>query len=156
MLDFYTRNNQTTLDNWRLAGTPRIVAYLASESDCTNPLCGWDEFTQSGKLMDCAVCGGDGKIITFQEHTFRARVVWGAADLRYMQPTPGVEIGDVYLGIVRGDNWLITKLLESQRSYLVVDGKTVRPTSVNPSVVPNVGEGYLVSCKLYTPSSSED
>lgn len=157
MLDFFTGMNQSHFENWRLNGAPgRVLCYLPTETECPNTSCGWDSFSQSGKLLGCPVCGGRGKVSTWDTHTLRARVVWGGADLRYFQPAPGVEIGDVYLTVVRGDDDLVNQVIANQRAYMIVDGKTVRPSNTSPSVIPNVGEGTLVTCNIYTDITADD
>lgn len=157
MLDFFTALNQNGFDDYRLQGVPgRVTAYLAQESDCTEPGCGWDPLSQSGKRMDCPICHGQGKTVTFQTYVVRARVVWGANAFAYFKPSPGVELGDVTLGIVPSDTSVIEAVLQEASSYLIVDGKTVRPTNTSPSVVPGIEESVLVSCNLYTNSIEPD
>lgn len=150
MLDYFTANNNAHLENWRLLGTPRVYAYLPTEAECTYPGCGWDAFSQSGKLTGCPQCQGRGKLFHWEVSTLRARVVWGNANLNYMQPAPGTEIGDVYLGITLADGELMDALIATQRAYLMVDGKRVRPNNTAPNIVPGIGEGILVTCNLYT------
>ncbi len=153
MLDFFTAKTNAHLENWRLLGTPRVYAYLPKESECTYPGCGWDSFSQSGKLTGCPQCRGLGKQFHWEVTVLRARVVWGNANLNYLQPSPGAEIGDVYLGITRDDAEKIEQLIGLQRSYLLVDGKKVRPNNTAPNIVPGIGEGILVTCNLYTDPS---
>lgn len=155
MLDHFTAGNQVYFDNWRLNGTPgRVVIHQLVETGCPYPGCGWDEFTQSGKLTGCPACGGAGKLFTDKLTVLRARVVWGATNFSFAPPSPGVELGDVTLGIATADLGIIQEILAEQRSFLVVDGQTVRPTVISPSVIPDVGEGYFVSCNLFTNSAT--
>ena len=153
MLNFWSANMARPLEDWRLNSQGRVTIYLAKETDCTNPLCGWDEFSQSGKLADCAVCHGAGKITTFTKRSLLARVVWGNTQLQCIPPTPGIEVGDVTLGIVPADLPLIQQVLDSERSYLMVDGFSVRPLNTSVSNIPGIEEAYLVTCSRFTPAS---
>ena len=156
MLNFFAGMNQQHFDDWRLNGAPgRVVIYLPTEADCTYAGCGWDAFSQSGKLIGCPQCGGKGKTFAWSVSTVRARVVWGSTGLVYMSPTPGVVMGDCYLAFYLGDEWLVDEVLFEQRAYIEVDGRKVRPTSTSPSVIPNVGGCLLVTCNLYTDSAAD-
>lgn len=150
MLNFWSASMAFPLEEWRVNSQGRVVLFLATETICTNPLCGWNDFTQSGKLVDCYVCHGAGKTFSYVKQPILARVVWGNTQLRYVAPTPGVEIGDVTLGIVPGDLPVIQSVLDSERSYIEVDGLTVRPLNTSVSNIPGIEEAYLVTCARFT------
>lgn len=153
-MDYWTANMKRPLQDWRLKGAPgRVVAMLAQEVVCPQPDCGWDEFSQSAKRVDCPVCHGQGKVLTFDKRTIRARVVWANTYLNYLAVTSGVEMGDVSLGIERPDVETVNLVMAQERSYLLVDSKAVRPTSVSPMVIPGVEDGFQVICNVYTPES---
>ncbi len=149
MLDHWTANAGLSFAGWRLSSPPgRVIAYLAQETDCSYPGCGWDEFSQSGKLLGCPVCHGKGRLLSFAPFAIQCRVVWGPSTLRYVMQTPGTELGDVALTIEKSDAGIIQSVMDSPRSYLMVDDRKVRPENFSPSVIPGIWEGYLVACNL--------
>ncbi len=150
MTQYWTRAGASHLRDTRNADRPRVAARYPTETDCTAPGCGFDDFTASAKKMDCAVCHGTGNVATWQTWLFRARVVWpGATQFSFFAPTPGVELGDVLLVIAMADVPLMERVLNAERAYLTVDGKTVRPTALQKIDAPQIGEEYQVVCHLY-------
>ncbi len=121
--------------------------------NCTAPGCGWDAYTHSAKRFDCPVCHGIGKVTTWQIFSLRARVNWPAMiQFSYFNPSPGVDLGDVVLTVGQADKASIERIQSLERVYLVVDGKIVRPSTVQKLDVPQIGEEYQVVCHLFTPS----
>lgn len=156
MLDYWNSGNANTLDRMRVVGNrSRATLQFATETDCTAAGCGWDEFTQSALKPDCTVCNGKGKTITWKSTQIFARVVWSNVSLNYVAPTPGVELGDVTLGIGSKDVDSIQEVMDNERSYVLVDGRTVKPFKTPElNQIPGVGESYLVGCKLFTPTAA--
>ncbi len=151
MTAYWTRGNSSHLRETRNADRPRVTARYPTETDCTAPGCGFDEFTASAKRMDCPVCKGTGKVATWQTWMFRARVIWpGATQFSFFAPTPGVEVGDVLLVIATADVPLMERILNTEHAYLAVDGKTVRPTTIQKMDAPQIGEEYQIVCHLYS------
>jgi hypothetical protein len=154
-MDFWNQTTRGALDRYTLTSNPwRIVVYRAIESECPAPGCGWDEFSGSAKKVDCTFCGGVGKVITWNKYAMRARATWSPTELRYINPTPGIEMGDCTLVVSRRELAVIEQVMQSERSYILVDGKAVRPTHTSPCVLPGITEGYLVNCNLITPAVS--
>ncbi len=150
MIQFWTRGNSAHLRDTRNADRPRVAARYPTETDCTATGCGFDDFTGSARKLDCLVCEGTGKITTWQTWQFRARVNWpGMTQFSFFAPTPGVELGDVVLTIAANDKDLMEKVQSTERAYLIVDGKNVRPSQIQKLDVPQIGEEYQVVCHLY-------
>ena len=149
-LKHWTRHNAHQIEVSR-QDAPRLIARYPKEINCTAPGCGWDEFAQSGKRMDCPACHGQGKITTWQGWYFRARVNWpGMIQFSFAAPSPGVDLGDVVLTIGAHDEPLLQTIKGAARAYIVVDNQTVRPTTIQKLDVPQIGEEYSVVCHLYT------
>lgn len=150
MLKSWTHKAHQPIQNWRVQNANRCIAFFTQETECHGEACGWDEFSQSAKRIDCLVCGGKGKLFSFEQQPFLSVVNWISDRFLYPAVAPGTELGDVMLGVDESELWIIRRVLESQRSYIQADDKTVRPLSISPNIVPQVGESSLVSCKLYT------
>lgn len=150
MLNFANRKANQPIQDWRHKQKSRCFAQVATETDCPASDCGWDEFHNGPIKADCLVCGGRGRLITFVQHEFMAIPVWGADRFAYLAPAPGTELGDCELGIEKNVEWLMDRVMESQTSYLNVDGKILRPSVMSPNIVPQVGEAIIVTCKLFT------
>ena len=149
-LKHWTRGNAGKLASARQEA-PRIMARYPREADCTGTGCGWDEYTQSGKRIDCPVCRGKGKVTTWQTWYFRARVNWpGLIQFSFAAPSPGVDLGDVTLTISPSDEPLLQQVKAAERAYLIVEEKTVRPTVIQKLDIPQIGEEYSVVCHLHT------
>jgi hypothetical protein len=155
MLNHWNVAGAQALREWQNQGLPgRVVAHVSQETNCPYVGCGWDEHSQSGKLLGCPTCGGAGKLFTFELVPFRAVVVWGKSDLSYILHTPGIEVGDVYLRVETAVLAAVNTVLASQRSFFKVDGISVRPSSITPAIVPGLVEATLVSCKRFDADKS--
>lgn len=147
MLNFWNASMAKPLEDYRLQSAGRVTLVLLSESDCPN---GRDSYSQSCKLgPDCPYCHGAGVIIAKQFQSISARVVWGNTQFKYIAPTPGIQTGDVTLTIVPGDQDTMQAVLDSERSYIIVDDVVVRPTNMTPEIVPGIEEAFLVTCSIY-------
>ena len=113
---------------------PNVVyAYVPTESDCS--VCGFDEFTGGGKDISCTTCEGTGKVTEWTRSAFRARVNWiDAARPMYGVVTSG-DIGDVWLTIALRDKPAVQIIQRTRRAYFIVDGRHVRPFSINSNSV---------------------
>ncbi|CAG0947024.1 hypothetical protein ANRL1_03570 [Anaerolineae bacterium] len=152
MLNYWNAMNQVEIAKTRLIGS-RLRAHYPNETNCTATDCGWDEFTQSAKNTGCLTCHGKGKVSHWQTYYFRARVQWhGAVQLSFVAPTSGIEKGDLTLAVATQDKELMERVLVSDRAYITVEDKTVRPTVIQRLDVPTVGEEYQVVCNLYNPN----
>lgn len=156
MLDYWNRGNQQSLSAERQADDrSRVVAKYPTKTNCPAADCGWDEFTHSSKKADCTVCKGVGKLITWQTYYIRARVSWTAMlQFSFMVPTPGVELGDVILTIDQMNKGLLDTVYGDPEAYLIVDGKNVRPKTIQVIDVPHIGQEYQVVCNLWEPSTT--
>ena len=147
MMDFWTRNNCNFLAEGRLIS--RIVACYPIETAC--PTCGWNPITQAGLKSDCKTCEGKGKLTAWQKYQLHARVTWAAMfQFSFIAPTPGIEQGDCVLTISKDDKSVIDKVMVAERAYLIVDDKTLRPTSFSILNAPKVGEEYQVVCNTFS------
>lgn len=153
-MDYWNARNAANLEQYRLVDLPgRVTLVTPVETDCPYPGCGWDAFNQAGVLADCPVCHGVGKVFTELKDELRAVVSWTTIRFEFVRPAPGVDLGDVTLGIRDYDRARVEAIQSSERAYFIVDGRTVRPSAINSSDIPGVLHGgYLVNCKLYTPT----
>ena len=123
----------------------QVVIFIPSQTDC--PVCGWDEFTQSGKDVACTTCNGTGKVTNWRKSRVSARVMWiDTAAPRWGVVATG-EIGDVWLSVMPVFKEMFETVEETDGAYILVDGKTVKPQSVAYNEV----EGRTsvdVRCKL--------
>jgi hypothetical protein len=106
----------------------QVVVCIPSQTDC--PVCGWDEFTQSGKDVACTTCNGTGKVTTWQKSRVSVRVMWvDEAAPRFGLVTSG-DIGDVWLSAATVFKDMFEKVEETDNAYILVDNQTVKPISV--------------------------
>lgn len=106
----------------------QVVVCIPSQTDC--PVCGWDEFTQSGKDVACTTCNGTGRVTTWRKSRASARVMWvDEAAPRFGLVTSG-DIGDVWLSVATVHKKLFEEVEETDHAYILVDDETVRPISI--------------------------
>ena len=125
--------------------TKQVAVCIPSQTDC--PVCGWDEFTQSGKDVACTTCNGTGKVTNWRKSRVSARVMWvDEAAPRFGIVTSG-DIGDVWLSVATVFKDLLETVEETDGAYILVDGKTVKPTSVTYAQVEG-DTSVDVRCKI--------
>ena len=106
----------------------QVVIYIPSQTDC--PVCGWDEFTQSGKDVACTTCSGTGKITSWYKSRVSARVMWIDEAAPVWGTVASGDIGDVWLSVSTSFKEMFETVEETNGAYILVDGETVKPKSV--------------------------
>jgi hypothetical protein len=152
VINYWNATSQQDLES--KYSSERVFALIPTEVNCTNPNCGWDEVTQSGKLLGCTICGGLGK--TFQWKTFAlpCRLVWaGMMQFSYYQPSPGVEMGDCIVTTNQDFKDIVLNVLNTPRAYLVADQKNIRPKTMHESTIGSMTKEYEFVCNTFTPST---
>lgn len=113
--------------------TQRVIIYVPSKTNC--PDCGWDEFTQSGKDVACTTCNGTGKVTTWYKSHSSARVMWIDPAAPVWGAMASGPVGDVWLSVPLEYESLYDKVKDTDDAYILVDGKTVKPISIDPNRV---------------------
>jgi hypothetical protein len=72
----------------------------------------------------------------------------------YPFPTSGTELGDCMITVPYEFVGIMDKVMNSERSYIVANDKTVRPTSKQEQHIPGVLREYEYTCKLFSPEST--
>ena len=106
----------------------QVVIYIPSRTDC--PVCGWDEFTQSGKDVACTTCSGTGKVTSWYKSRVSARVMWIDEAAPVWGTVASGDIGDVWLSVSTSFKEMFETVEETSGAYILVDGETVKPKSV--------------------------
>jgi hypothetical protein len=149
-LTFWTAENANSFAEFR--GDTSVYVKVPTETECT--ACGWDPQSQSAVNMQCTVCNGTGKITSWTTYQIMCRLMWTAMmKFAYQFPSSGVEMGDCIITV--GQEWkaLLDLVLESERSYIIADKKTVRPITQQNQTVPGILKEYEYVCNLFSPNS---
>ena len=111
----------------------RVIILIPSKTDC--PDCGFDEFTQSGKDVACTTCNGTGKVTTWYSSHSSARVMWIDPAAPVWGRMASGPVGDVWLSVPLEYESLYDKVKDTDDAYILVDGKTVKPISIDANRV---------------------
>lgn len=121
------------VQNFMRQRTQRVSIHIPSKTDC--PDCGFDEFTQSGKDVACTTCKGAGKVTTWHKSHSSARVMWiDPAAPRWGTMASG-PVGDAWLSVPLEYESLYNKVKDTDDAYILVDGKKVKPISIDANRV---------------------
>jgi hypothetical protein len=122
------RNDMSTL-----RGMHEIIYLLyPTETACTNPDCGHDEFTDAGYDITCSVCNGKGYTLTWDAWQVHGRVVM-LDDIQIVRGgiAPLVlEMGDAELYISSRSKELMEKIEEVDKGYVYIKEERFRPTEI--------------------------
>ena len=152
MLDFWNQTSQQDIEGQY--SSERVVALVPTETNCTYATCGWDAVTGSGKLLGCPTCGGLGKTFAWVTYKVPCRLVWaGMMQFSYYQPSPGVEMGDCLVTTNKDYAYILEKVLNNPRAYLVADQKNIRPKTMHESTIGSMTKEYEFVCNTFTPST---
>lgn len=115
--------------------TQRVSLHIPSKTNCTEPGCGWDEFTQSGKDVACLACNGTGKVTTWYVSHSSARVMWIDPAAPVWGTMASGPVGDVWLSVPLEYESMFDTVKDTGGAYILLDGRTVKPIKSDPNRV---------------------
>lgn len=150
MLDYFNASAQA--DFTKVYTDNRVVARIPTEVNCTYTGCGWDPVSGSGKLLGCPTCHGKGKTQTWITYAINCRLQWtDMIKLSYPNATTGVELGDCVIAVAWDNTDVLDSVMMSERAYLQMDNRTVRPTTKQETRVGELVREIEYVCKSYNP-----
>lgn len=141
-------------DMSQLRGVYETVHLLyPTETACTNPDCGHDEFSDSGYDITCDICHGLGYTLSWATWQIHGRVVM-LNDIQIVRSgvtTLVLEIGDAELYISNRSKEMMDKIEEVNKGYVYIQGERYRPTHV---IYDGVGKSdeWRVELKRFHPT----
>lgn len=123
----------------------RVSIHIPSRTNCD--VCGFDEFTQSATDVACTTCQGTGKITTWYVSHSSARVMWIDPAAPVWGTMSSGPVGDVWLSVPYEYESMYDKVKDTDGAYILVDGKTAKPISIDPNIVEGVSS-LDVRCQL--------
>lgn len=130
----------------------RTVALLVPTfTNCSTPGCGYDAVQDSGLNPSCAECDGLGRTATWVAAQVYANIRnVDQALLTFGQAPPGAQVGSTFLTIGPRDKAMLDAVYAEKDAYILLDGRTFRPTSIEIAGVGQVEE-YVILLASFQP-----
>ena len=129
----------------------RIVVYIPSETECTEPGCGHDAVTNSKKKTDCLECDARGYVTTWTIRHLMGRVIQPEPlEFDFRNEFAAIETADLVIYIEKHDEDTVKRVRQDERAYFEIDGFQYRPTTITPIGVAGYHE-LRVDCSKYEP-----